>query len=395
MGLKALLVDRLPRLGDLWRSRYETVRSHTPIYTDHYSFLKYPETWPRWVEQEKISNWMEHYGEIMGLDYMLGTAVKNIDYDEKSRLYTVQVENAQGVQTFRVPHLVLAAGLFSPTPVIPDIPGKDTFQGQVYHSKFHKAARLIPDISSKEVVIVGCGTSAHDVAQDFVNNGAASVSIVQRHPIFSFTTKSMETTFFSLWQTPGWTLEEADIISNSFPLPVARTMNIPATAMMEELDKETIQGMEKAGMRFKKTKDCGHGFLDQLMIKAGHFYADQGAAAMIVDGRIKIHNCEQGVTEFIKDGVVLGSGEKVHADVVVMATGYQRSKSIVKDIMGKEVAAKLGDIGHLDKEQERIGVSCCLSFDFNHIPLCSNSPPTDLLFLPSGGDPPDSQDCGI
>ncbi|KAJ9611204.1 hypothetical protein H2200_004387 [Cladophialophora chaetospira] len=355
MGIKALLVDKLPRLGDFWRSRYSTVRTHTPSYTDHYPFLKFPTTWPRWVPQDKIASWMEHYGQIMELDYMLDTTVKNISFDDQSRLYTVVVENTSGTYTYHPRHLVLATGVFAEKPIIPDIPGKDTFTGQIYHSKYHKSAGDIPSLSEKRIVIVGSGTSGHDIAQDFVNSGARSVSIVQRNAIFSMSATSLEEAYFSLWKTPGITAEEADIISNSFPTAVVRALNIGQTAMMEERDKDVIAGMERAGMKIKHAKEVGYGFVDHLLVKTGHFYIDQGAMSMIVDGRIKIHQCDDGVREFVAGGLVLGNGKKVDADIIVLATGYQRNVATVKELMGEEVAEKVGDLGYLDSEQERIG----------------------------------------
>ena len=300
---------------------------------------------------------MEHYGQIMGLDYMLGTTVNSIDYDESARLYTVKVENTAGTHTLRSQHLVLATGIFAPEPVVPDIPGRDTFSGQVYHSMYHKSASDIPSLSTKNVVIVGSGTSAHDIAQDFVNTGAKSVSIVQRHAIFSISAKALEEAFFSLWQTPGLSIEDADLIAMSFPTPVARTLNIGQTALIEERDKELISGLEKAGLQLKHAKEVGYGFLDHATIKIGRYYFDQGASPMIIDGRIKILHCETGVAKFVDDGFVLGDDRKIDADVVVLATGYQRNTVTVKELMGEEVAKKVGDLGHLDNEQERIGVS--------------------------------------
>ncbi|EXJ73513.1 uncharacterized protein A1O5_03274 [Cladophialophora psammophila CBS 110553] len=355
MGVKALLVDKLPRLGDFWHSRYETVRTHTPIYTDHYPFLKFPTNWPRWLEQDKIAGWMEHYGQVMELDYMLSTTVNKIDYDEQNRRYTVEVENEGGKHVFHPRHLVLATGVFSGHPTAPEIPGKDSFKGETYHSMYHKAARLTPDLANKRVAIIGSGTSAHDIAQDFVNSGAKEVSIVQRHGIFSVSAKAIEDAYFSLWRTPGISTEEADVIANSFPTAVARTFNIGQTHMMEQHDKELIEGMERAGMKLKRAKEVGYGFIDHLLVKTGHFYIDQGASQMIVDGRIKIHSCEEGVKEFVPEGFVLGDGKKVQADVVVLATGYQRNVVTVEELMGKKVAEKVGDLGYLDDEQERIG----------------------------------------
>jgi cation diffusion facilitator CzcD-associated flavoprotein CzcO len=362
MGIRTLLVDKLPRLGDFWRGRYETVRAHTPKHTDHYPFLKFPENWPRWLEQSKLADWIEHYGQVMGLSVMLSTKVTNVVYDPSTRRHKVEIDNAQGKRSLYARQVVLATGLYSDIPIRPSFPGEKTFQGQVYHSSKHKAARLVPDLSQKRVAIIGSGTSAHDIAQDFVNNGAKGVSIVQRGPIFSFAAATIESTMYALWNTPGISTEEADVIGNSIPLPVARTLNLGQSQMMAMQDKDLIEGLEKAGVAIQKPEKVGFGFLDHLFIKTGHFYIDQGASAMIVDGRIKIHRCEEGVKEFVEHGFLLGNGTKVQADLVVLATGFEKNMVSVKQLVGEEAGEQLGPVGDLDKEQERVGVG----LDFPH-----------------------------
>ncbi|KIX02560.1 uncharacterized protein Z518_08501 [Rhinocladiella mackenziei CBS 650.93] len=355
LGIRALIVDKLPRVGDSWRNRYDSITSHTPIYTDHFPFMKFPSNWPNYLGQKKISNWMEHYSQIMELDIMLNTIVTNIQYDKSTRRYKVEAENTEEGEKFFTPrHVVLATGTFSDKPIRPEFPGEELFKGTLYHTSEHKSARLIPYVHDMKVAMIGCGTSAHDVAQDFVNCGAKEVSIIQRHPIFSFSTESVAQFVYSLWNTPGLHTEDADLIGNSIPVPIARTMNIGATQMMANQDKETLEALEKAGLALKRGED-GVGLLDHQLIKGGHFYIDQGANPMIVDGRIKILRCEDGVKEFYEKGFILGNGEKVEADVVVLATGFHRNIVTVKQMMGEEVAEKVGEIGFLDDEQERIG----------------------------------------
>ncbi|KAL1850789.1 hypothetical protein Plec18170_006623 [Paecilomyces lecythidis] len=354
LGMKFLIVDKSARVGDTWRNRYDTVTSHTPKYTDHFPFLKFPDDWPTWLPRDMIADWMETYNETLGLNVMTNTEVTSIEYIESTRRYNVEVQTPQGKQTFSPRHVVLASGLLSPVPIRPEFPGEETFKGQIYHSIKHKSARDISNLHEKNVVLVGPGTSAHDIAQDFVNHGAKSVSIIQRHPIFSFTTESAEKVLYSLWNTPGMTTEEADLLGNSFPFAVLRTLNVGMTQMLAQLDKDLLDGMEKAGMALKKGED-GVGLIDHQLLKGGHFYLNQGASPMIVDGRIKIYRCEDGVKEFKPDGLVLANGTEIDADVVVLATGFNRNILTVEQMMGKKVREKVGDLGFYDEDLERIG----------------------------------------
>lgn len=383
MGINYKIVDSAPRIANAWRTRYDSIKLHTPTYTDHYPYMKFPDDMPKWLTGNKVADWAEHYSKTMDLNVLLESKVTSVEYDESTRRYTVSTEGPGGKKTFTPHHVVMAAGMFSNVPIRPHFPGEDAFKGQVYHTVEHKSASLIPDLPNKKVVVVGCSTSAHDVCQDFVDCGAKDITMIQRHPIFSVTTQSCEAVVMSIFNTPGMALEEADLVSNSFPFPILRSMSIGQTQMMAQMDQSMLEGLEKAGMALRKGED-GVGMIEHQFIKGGHFYIDQGAMQMIVDGKIKIKRCEGGVTSFSSKGLLLADGTELAADVVVLATGFERNLLTVEQIMGNDVRQKVGDLGYLDHEQERLGVSSVPS-------------PTHRLLTNafSGGDPPGSRVFGI
>lgn len=57
---------------------------------------------------------------------------------------------------FHVKHVIFSLGLGGGTPIIPNIPGREEFQGQVLHSTQHKSAK---DHIGKKVFIIGACTS--------------------------------------------------------------------------------------------------------------------------------------------------------------------------------------------------------------------------------------------
>ncbi|KAJ6114645.1 hypothetical protein N7486_000423 [Penicillium sp. IBT 16267x] len=336
LGINYLVVDKASRPGDSWRARYETIKLHTPIFSDHYPFMKYPTNWPRYLDQEHIAKWMEHYGHIMALNIRHDTLARKIEYNESMRQWSIELQSKDGVKTINPKHVVLATGLLSDIPVRPMFPGEDSFKGQVYHTKAHKSAALVPDIRSKKITIIGSGTSAHDVAQDFVNHGAETVTMVQRGPIYVVSLTSMESMQLQLWNTPGLSTEDADLLGNSLPTAVVRTL-------------------KKAGLALKKGNE-GDSLVDYQLIKEGHFYIDQGACQMIIDGQIQVRRCERGVQEYYSDGLILGDGTKVESDIIVLATGFERNIKHIERLMGNDFMGRIGDICDLDDSQERIGV---------------------------------------
>ncbi|KAJ6447277.1 Acetyl-coenzyme A transferase nodX [Purpureocillium lavendulum] len=322
------------------------------VGADHYPFLKYPENWPEWLGRDHTADFLEHYSQIMGLDVRLNTTVTAVR--RVASKYEVRASGPRGEHTFRPDHVVLATGVYSDIPKIPELDGKDKFLGTIYHSIDHKSARAVPDLGDQNVVVIGCSTSGHDIAQDFVNCGARHVSMIQRSPIFSVSRDSWKTTILGLWNTPGLTTEEADLLGNSIPIPIVRTMSIGLTRSMASADKVMLNGLKKAGLAVRTGED-GYGLADHQLITGGHYYIDQGATQMIIDGRIKVHQCEGGVKELGERSVILADGTVLEADVIVMATGWEKNILTVQKLMGDEVAAKLQGFGCLDSEQERNG----------------------------------------
>ncbi|KAJ5722965.1 hypothetical protein N7488_001000 [Penicillium malachiteum] len=317
LGLKYLIVDKAPQVGD-------------------------------------ILKWMEHYQKTLGLNVRYDTLAKNIEYNGSTQQWSVELQSNGSVEKINPKHVVLATGPFADIPIRPDFPGEELFKGQIYHTLDHKSAASIPDLQNKKVILIGAGTSAHDVAQDFVNHGVGAVTMVQRASMFVTSLDSMKKFQTSLWNTPGVSTEDADLLGNSFPTAVVRTLGMGMTQMITDNEKTMLDGLEKAGLAVKR--NGGENLLDYLLVKGGHFYFDQGAAQMIIDGQIKVQRCEQGVQAFDAEGVILGDGTKIESDIVILATGVYVGDKMVEQIVTKEVLDTIGDAASLDDSQERKGV---------------------------------------
>ncbi|RAH68329.1 flavin-containing monooxygenase [Aspergillus aculeatinus CBS 121060] len=356
LGLRSLILEKGSRLGQAWWSRYKTVQTHTPSHTDDFPFLPFPTTWPYGISRDRLAGWIEHYAEIMELDYEVNVPVQTIEYDQTSRLWSVIVKETHNSQrVFKAPHVVFATGVFGPTPSIPDIPGIASYMGSAYHSSEHTTAARIPDVRKKTVTIIGCGTSAHDIAQDFVAHGAKAVSMIQRTPIWSVSTDSIGRIQFADYCSPDMTTDEADQLDMSWPLGLTRAWGVEITQRIVENDKELMDKLESAGLHLKRRRD-DVSLIDHQLLIGGHYYIDQGADKMIVDGRIGVHWCDQGVKEFHKDGLTLHNGNKIYADIVVLATGFKPHNQHLSGIIPREIWDKVGDLGEPDEDEESIGL---------------------------------------
>ena len=108
---------------------------------------------------------------------------------------------------------------------------------------------------------------------------------------------------------------------------------------MKEVDAEFYAGLEKAGFWLDWGAD-GSGLFMKYLRRGSGYYIDVGASQLIIDGKIKL--AHGNVREIVADGVVLEDGTKLEADVIVYATGYGSMNGWAADLIGKDVADKVG-----------------------------------------------------
>ena len=129
IGLSALVVDRMARIGDNWRLRYRGLKLHNKTPVNHLRYLPFPSTFPEYIPKDKIANWLESYVDIMEVDFWTRTAFDGADYDDATQRWTARLTRDGEARTLRPKHIVLATSV-SGTPNIPDIEGIDEFQGR-------------------------------------------------------------------------------------------------------------------------------------------------------------------------------------------------------------------------------------------------------------------------
>lgn len=70
MGVHALLVDKLPNIGDTWRNRYHSLVLHDVVWGNHFPYIKYPEDFPIFIPKDKLADWFESYAKINEMNFV-------------------------------------------------------------------------------------------------------------------------------------------------------------------------------------------------------------------------------------------------------------------------------------------------------------------------------------
>lgn len=347
LGVPAIVLDKHDRPGDQWRSRYKSLCLHDPVWYDHLPYIKFPDNWPVFTPKDKVGDWLEMYTKVMEINYWTRSEVQKAAYDAASGRWSVTVDRDGEEITLHPTHLVLATGM-SGKPNMPEFPGMDSFRGTIQHSSWHEG----PDAwTGKKVVVVGSNNSAHDICAALWEAGA-DVTMVQRSSTHIVRSDSlMEIGLGGLYSEQalanGITTEKADMIFASLPYKIMHEFQIPLYDQMRERDAEFYAGLEKAGFKLDWGDD-GSGLFLKYLRRGSGYYIDVGASQLIIDGEVKL--VQGQVDHFDETAVVLDDGTRLEADLVVMATGFGSMNGWAADLIGQEVADKVGKVWGLGSD---------------------------------------------
>jgi putative flavoprotein involved in K+ transport len=139
----------------------------------------------------------------------------------------------------------------------------------------------------------------------------------------------------------------ADMIFASLPYRIMHNFQKPAYDKAREVDADFYRRLEEAGFDLDFGDDDSGLFMKYLRRGSG-YYIDVGAAELVADGKVKLAKGQ--ITELTEKEVVLDDGTRLEADLVVWATGYRSMNGLAADIIGQDVADKVGKVWGLGSD---------------------------------------------
>ena len=348
LNVSTLVVEKTERVGDVWRNRYHSLQLHNEICMNHFAYLPFPDTWPVYIPKDKLADWLEFYAETMELIVWTKTSFLGGEYSNSAKRWTVRLSQADGgTRTMRPYHVVLAVGV-SGLPSIPEFTGKDDFGGKIVHSSGNTDDL---DVTGKSVLVVGAGTSGHDIAQHLHWRGA-NVTVLQRSPITVVSLEPSSVRPYELYrQNDGIRpITDTDLIAASVPYPLLARLHRPLSRRMAEEDKELLDGLRKIGFLLDNGEDDTGYFLKLLRYQAG-YYLNIGASELLIEGKIKLKVAVE-IERLESRRVIFSDGSALDADIIVLATGYKPLKEGVRAMFGDEVADRVGPIWGIGDDGE-------------------------------------------
>src|SRR5580698_9887758 len=158
-GFSALLVEAGDGVGGTWYwNRYPGARFDSESYTYGYLFSR--ELFDEWewqehfAPQEETERYLNHVVDRFDLrrHIRLGARVTSAFYDEGSG--TWQVVTADGPEV-TARFVVAATGVLS-VPYLPDVPGRESFEGEAHHTGLWPSTLV--EFAGKRVAVVGTST---------------------------------------------------------------------------------------------------------------------------------------------------------------------------------------------------------------------------------------------
>ncbi|KAL4071715.1 hypothetical protein J3A83DRAFT_4187853 [Scleroderma citrinum] len=194
MSVSTLVIERHTRIGDNWRTRYNTLCLYGVVYS------------PR-----------------LGPCIVLAPSGFGIEclviYQNRERM--------------TVRHLIFATGFGGGYPKMPNIEGKDTYYGTVLHSSQY----IFPaSFTGKKVVVVGAGNSAHDIAMDLYCSDADVMILC-----------GLNTRVYLADYNGHFPLSFADILGSAMPWPSLVALLRNSTLHIASIIDKTNLGMNGAG----------------------------------------------------------------------------------------------------------------------------------------------------
>ncbi|MEM7272013.1 MAG: NAD(P)/FAD-dependent oxidoreductase [Actinomycetota bacterium] len=353
LDVPTIIIERNERPGDSWRNRYKSLCLHDPVWYDHLPYIKFPENWPVFAPKDKIGDWLEMYTKVMELNYWSSTECQSASYDEAAGHWTVRVERrhpdgSSETVVLEPTQLVLATGM-SGMPNVPEIPGAETFEGDIHHSSAHRSSE---GYAGKRAIVLGSNNSAHDICAA-LHEAGADVTMIQRSSTHIARSETlMELALGDLYSeralANGVTTEIADLIFASIPYRILHTFQIPVYEEMARVDAEFYQQLEDAGFLLDWGDD-GSGLFMKYLRRGSGYYIDVGACQLIIDGKVNLR-AGVNIEEIKPSSVVLTGGEELPADLIVLATGYGSMNGWAAKLISQDVADTVGKVWGLGSD---------------------------------------------
>jgi putative flavoprotein involved in K+ transport len=294
-GMHPVILERGERVGSSWRAGYDRLHLHTVRGLSGLPGFRIPRKAGRWPSRDAVIDYLERYRAGHELEVRGGTEVERIaaagPQDGDGIRWVIHTTAGDQLPARSV---VVATG-HAHTPYVPDLPGRESYAGQLRHAREYR--NPVP-FTGLDVLVVGVGNSGSEIATDLAEGGARHVWIAVRTP-----------PQIVRRDVAGWPAHATGILVSRLPAALVD----PVARLQRRL---TIPDLAPYGI-----PQPDDGLLSRVRRVGEVPLQDVGFVGAVRSGTV---TPVAAVTGFEGDKVLLADGSAIGPQAVIAATGYRR-----------------------------------------------------------------------
>lgn len=165
-GIDHIVLERAPRIGDVWRKRWDSLRLFTPAKFDGLDGYRFPGKPDAFPTKDQMADYLEAYASTFDLPVRLNAPAQRL-YRTNGR-FRVETEG----DTYEANQVVVAAASYQ-KPSVPAFASKVDNAIKQMHSHEYRNPGQIPD---GPVLLVGGGNSGAEIAMDLIGTHKVTLS---------------------------------------------------------------------------------------------------------------------------------------------------------------------------------------------------------------------------
>lgn len=335
-GLPFTIIEKNPAVGGSWYENfYPGCGVDTPNHFYSYSFNLNHEWSHFFAKRDELWAYFERATDTYGIrDHIrFETEVVCATYDEGAALWHVVARHADGTETEMVAKAVISAVGVLNRPKLPNIPGREDFAGVALHTaQWDKDL----DLHGKRVVMIGTGASGQQVGPT-ISPDVAHLSVLQRSPHWVVPNPN-----YSAEVSDGmkWVLAHIPFFARwyRFQLFWAFADGLHASLQVDPQWDDGGRSINQVNARHRLFMErylrSKLGEDSPLIEKVTPSYPPYGKRILIDNNwfemlkRPNVDLVTDDIARIVPEGVEMGDGSLIKADVIIYATGFQASKML-------------------------------------------------------------------
>ena len=174
-GLRFVVLEAAPELGQVWRSRWDSLKLFTPAQYDALPGMAFPAPADTYPTKDPVADYLQAYAKAFDLPVRLNA--KATELRQIGEGFEVRTADAR----YRAREVVVATGPFQ-VPFIPPPAGKLDASVTQLHSADYRNPQALPD---GPVLVVGGGNSGFQIAEELAATRTVDLSIATTYPMLA------------------------------------------------------------------------------------------------------------------------------------------------------------------------------------------------------------------